>query len=442
MATVGLMSSALSIELLNHASVIFQCGNFSLLFDPWFSGTCFRENWGLRFSNPEALDKAASSTHLWISHPHEDHLHIPTLKQLAEKAPKITVLANISENISGPDFLKKLGFSNIIDLGERKRLSLNNDISVIRYPASRIDNMLVVNIAGMKVLNYNDCNLPADALRMVVREFGPIDILLCNYNHAYKFWNYESHEAVKARLKQRFSSIMREVRPKWVIPFASLHYYRSPYSNYQNSSLLTPEDLAELAPGSLLALHVGDSVHWSQAEGPVIDRRNPALAQSDLDEKNYKNASEWSKILEACQKYCDKLRKSFPGISLWMQPVRILIDDQKRMIELNFRSGAREIPAESTPVHMQLQSETLVNCFTKPFGMDALWIGADFSFKPEVVSVVHRFVFLGMLMDNGLAASNLIRIPFQPQRWSFFINRREEIAAIIKQHKFNLGERV
>ncbi|HEY9718942.1 MAG TPA: MBL fold metallo-hydrolase [Trichormus sp.] len=436
------MSPALSIELLNHASVIFRSGNFSLLSDPWFGGTCFKGNWGLRFSNPEALDQAASATHLWISHPHEDHLHFPTLKLLAQKAPNITVLANVSDNVSNPDFLKKLGFSKIILLGERKRLILDSDISVIRYPASRIDNMLVVEIAGKKLLNYNDCNVPADALRQLVREFGPIDVLLCNYNHAYKWWNYQSHEFVQERLKHRFSSIIREVKPKSVIPFASLHYYRSPYSTFQNSSHLTPESLAEVAPDSLIALHVGESVRFSDTEAPLIDRRNPAIPQSDLEEKKYKNESDWSKVLEASQKYCDKLRKSFPGISLWMQPVNILVDDHQRTVELNFRSGAKEVTAESPPVHIQLQSETLINCFTKPFGMDALWIGADFSFKPESVSVVHRFVMLGMLMDNGLGASNLIRMPFQPQKWTFFINRREEIAAILSQRRFNLGERV
>jgi hypothetical protein len=396
----------------------------------------------LRFSNPEALDKAASATHLWISHPHEDHLHFPTLKLLAEKAPNITVLANVSDNVSNPDFLKKLGFSKIILLGERKRLILDSDISVIRYPASRIDNMLVVEIAGKKLLNYNDCNVPADALRQLVREFGPIDVLLCNYNHAYKWWNYQSHEFVQERLKHRFSSIIREVKPKWVIPFASLHYYRSPYSTFQNSSHLTPESLAEVAPDSLIALHVGETVSFSDTEAPLIDRRNPAIPQSVLEEKKYKNESDWSKVLEASQKYCDKLRKSFPGISLWMQPVNILVDDHQRTVELNFRNGAKEVTAESPTVHIQLQSEALISCFTKPFGMDALWIGADFSFKPESVSVVHRFVMLGMLMDNGLGPSNLIRMPFQPQKWTFFINRREEIAAILSQRRFNLGERV
>ncbi len=436
------MTASLSIELLNHASVIFRAGDLSLLFDPWYSGTCFAGNWGLKYNNPEALDKAAAATHLWISHPHEDHLHFPTLKQLAERAAGMTVLANVSDNINMPEIAGKIGFTKTMALAERKRLQVADGLSVIRYPASRIDNMLVIDMGGLRILNYNDCNIPAKALRQLVDEFGPIDVLLCNYNHAYKLWDYVSDEPIFARFKQRFSLIAREVKPRWIIPFASLHYYRSRYCQNQNASLMKPEDLVELAPDSVVVLHVGDSIHWQGDEKPVIERHEPALARSSMDEKEYPNPAQWSEVLEVSQRYCQRLNRSFPLVKFWMPPVNILVDDHQRTVQLDLDKGAGEVDASSAVNHMQLQSETLVHAFTKPFGIDALWIGGDFSFKAEHVSLVHRFVMLGMLMDNELAASNFIRMPFQPAKWSFFLNRREEIGTIIKEHKFNLGERV
>ena len=67
--------SDVRIHYLNHASMLVEVGTMRLLFDPWLEGTAFSGGWGLRYDNPDAIDLAASATHLWISHWHSDHLH-------------------------------------------------------------------------------------------------------------------------------------------------------------------------------------------------------------------------------------------------------------------------------------------------------------------------------------------------------------------------------
>ena len=42
----------------------------------------FKNGWGLRYKNDNAVNEAVNATHMWISHFHNDHLHFPTLKEI------------------------------------------------------------------------------------------------------------------------------------------------------------------------------------------------------------------------------------------------------------------------------------------------------------------------------------------------------------------------
>ena len=78
------------ISLLNHACVkiCFSDGT-KLLTDPWLKGFCFSEGWNLRYENESAWDELRDCTHLWISHFHEDHFHVSTLRELVKINPEI-----------------------------------------------------------------------------------------------------------------------------------------------------------------------------------------------------------------------------------------------------------------------------------------------------------------------------------------------------------------
>ena len=175
-----------AITLLNHAAVKIQIAGISFLTDPWFWGTCFKDGWGLCTDSPEALAEARSCDVLWISHFHGDHLHVPTLKELARRAPSMLVLANDSVNFSMSEAMRRIGFRNVVSLAERLPFRVNAELELLRIPATGIDNMLVMRTPDGTLLNYNDCNLPYRAIRAVAGKIGPIDILLTNYNVAGK----------------------------------------------------------------------------------------------------------------------------------------------------------------------------------------------------------------------------------------------------------------
>ena len=182
---------------------------------------------------------------------------MPTLQQVAQRVSQIHALANVSVNSDMRGPLQRAGFKKIHPLYERHPVSLPDGCEVTRYPTTGIDNMLVVRMGGLTILNLNDCNLPARALRYLVRKIGQIDILLANFNHAGKLLEYPSHEQIKEIFKKHFQVVVAAVNPTCVIPFASLHYYRSHGSAHQNGSFLKVEELTGTS-SNLIPLAPGD----------------------------------------------------------------------------------------------------------------------------------------------------------------------------------------
>ena len=57
----------IQLSLLNHACIKLEIEDVSFLFDPWLIGTCFKNGWGLRYKNDNAVNEAVNATHMWIS---------------------------------------------------------------------------------------------------------------------------------------------------------------------------------------------------------------------------------------------------------------------------------------------------------------------------------------------------------------------------------------
>ena len=73
------------LKIISHASVFIDLGEVKLLTDPWLFGNCFNDGWSLKKANLSeeniTQDEINSITHLYLSHEHPDHFHIPTLKK-------------------------------------------------------------------------------------------------------------------------------------------------------------------------------------------------------------------------------------------------------------------------------------------------------------------------------------------------------------------------
>ena len=432
------------IEYLNHASVIVKSDEQSLLCDPWFSGTAFGGGWGLQYDNPEALQKAKSCTHLWISHFHPDHLHMPTLKQLAALAPEITALANDSANFRISEALQQAGFQNIVPLYERRKLLLTSDMKVTRYPTAGIDNMLLIETPEGRILNYNDCHLPIGALKLLVRKIGNVDILLNNFNHAIKFIDNprKSDEEIRTGLKTNYKKVLDAINPRWAIPFASAHYYRTRDTRWQNESLLQSEDLVEM-DGRILPVRIGSEVTFDDKLQPTLSLPSTKISLNTKDIKLEPESVPFDAVVNAAKDFGKRLKRSLLGLTFWIPELRIRVEEYGRVIRFDVNNQVfAEDHREIEDAHIEAHSSALRQWFMKPYGADSFFIGGHFAVVSKSTTPIKRVLLACSLMEKRLSPRSLAHYLLRPGGIKFLLNRREEIVVTLSQRRFRVGDRV
>ena len=161
------------------------------------------------------------------------------------------------------DAFRRIGFENVIPLLERKKIKISEDVEIIRYPTTGIDNMLLLEYKGTRLLNYNDCNLSSKALNALIKKIGRVDIALNNYNHAGKILScpLPSISEIKDEQKTEFLNKSILFNPRYIIPFASDHYYRAAESLEQNKSLININELSSLDL-RIIPMKVGEAIKF------------------------------------------------------------------------------------------------------------------------------------------------------------------------------------
>jgi hypothetical protein len=423
------------ISLLNHASMLIAAGPIRLLTDPWYFGTAFEAGWGLRYDNPAALDAAATATHLWVSHFHEDHLHPPTLRLLAERNPDIVFLANQSYNFDMTGAAARFGFKHVLAFPERETFSLEGGISVTRYPTTGIDNMLLMRGADWTLLNFNDCVISDLAARMLAKKIGPIDLFATNFNHAGKLLRRTriDDDAVKRILAENFHRTYRPFQPKHVIPFASHHYYRAPESTNQNGSMLTIGELTASNP-NVAPLKVGSRLTYIPADGSLTVWQDMPVATTTLSEIERPESVPFAELQAAALNYRGKIGRGFSILARALPPIRIHICDLNRTAMLRVDRGLTE-DASGEPADIECHSTVLKNWMSKTYGTDSFAVGAHFRILSKRKSRLILHIATGLLTENKLDPRSLLSMLLSKGGLRFLANRREEILGIFVSRK-------
>ena len=423
----------MEIDYLNHASIIIRDGETSLLIDPWLWGNCFEDGWGLRYDNPDALNKTKSCTHLWVSHFHQDHFHRPTLKRILELNPTIIFIGNRSYNFQLDDAAKQIGFRNVVSMPERKPLEIAENFIITRYPTTGIDNMLVIKTKNEILLNYNDCNIPIRTQRMLKKKIGHIDLLLTNFNHAGKLliYPYPGAAVIKERLVKSFSDNYETFEPGYILPFASYHYYRAPESFIQNDAMLTVNDLLFLDKRI---------INWKPGDKLIFNAGIPqVIKESDINTNIperliHRDTYSTEKLKEAAAAFTKVLRKKFGFFSRFFPSLIIEVSDSGELLSLQPYKGLISV-TEKTKPHIKAHSEALYNWFSKPYGTDSFVVGANFDIVNENRVPLKWKIVIGLLVDNKLDLRSLLSMIFRKKGLKFLWNRREEILGILLSFK-------
>ncbi|TKC07182.1 MBL fold metallo-hydrolase [Pedobacter frigoris] len=425
----------IEISYINHASVLISIDNIKLLVDPWFTGFCFDEGWGLRYHNTLDIELATMATHLWISHFHSDHYHLRTLKRILNANPEIILIANQSFNFSFDQVGRKIGFKNIICFHERKKMKITDHISLVRYPTTGIDNMLLIESDYGNILNYNDCNLSGWAQKQLAKKIGPVDIFMSNFNHAGKLLVSPpiNHLDIKNKLKKNFVDNFKNFNPHYVFPFASYHYYRAMESLDQNESMLDVTDLIPLQ-SNILNVKVGDTVKYSKSAVEIISETG-YVKKNEIDSLKRKTSVNLDILLPYAEKYLINLRKNF-GLFVYTLPdLFIKVTDLDIIVKFSASKGLRKI--NHGKHHIEAHSTALANWFNDVYGTDSFVVGAHFKISSNNKIPLKWQIIFGILIDNKLSIKHLFSMLFSRKGLEFLLNRREEIVGILLERKLS-----
>lgn len=221
----------MQIRSIGHACVAVEVSGTRILCDPWWNGPAYTSQWWhYPLPRVEAVDRERVD-YIYLSHGHEDHLHVPTLRTITRDA---TLVIPRFRETGMRDFLATLGFKRILEIGHGETRTLDGGVKATIY-LNKDDSILVLEAGGRTLVNANDA-LHASSRHVVdhycdqIRRRHPnIDTLLLGYGGAAWFPNclqvtddvgYDG--AARERIfAENFAYVARRMGAKMALPFAA-----------------------------------------------------------------------------------------------------------------------------------------------------------------------------------------------------------------------------
>src|SRR5215831_20456456 len=143
----------MKVTYISHACLLIDTGKTLLATDPWFDGPAFCGQWNV-FPRPVNADATEAASAFLISHPHEDHLHEPTLKRLCCNSKRVFYpFYWYPDTIS---WLRSLGLGEVIEArsGRAYRIDEHSTVTFIGAPGQ--NSIIVLESGGEVLININD----------------------------------------------------------------------------------------------------------------------------------------------------------------------------------------------------------------------------------------------------------------------------------------------
>ncbi len=390
----------MKLKWINHASYLVSHKEVAIICDPWLSGDAFDHGWSLLSKTEFQPSDFSEVTHIWFSHEHPDHFSPPNLKQIpAEIRAQITIVYQATLDGRVASFCRHLGFKEVIEVGEGETLVLGEEVSIQVYPYVHGDSWSLLEVAGLKLLNLNDCVVNSKKRAESIAELvGNIDILLTQFSNAQGIGNQEDTtlrlQAAQEKLR-RVKLQITALKPKFVVPFASFIWF-SHSENYwhndgANSVHTAMQFIEQECEAQAVCLYPNDE--W---DGQAKIDSSSALARYKQDYERLANVTYYESPSVSIHELKD-LHKSFMErlhtknnkfllqaliLSKQLQPTLVYLSDLDCCVRFDLKQFqmAKYEPEFSDA---SLSSSALSYCFRFEWGGDTLSVNGRFSMPAQ-----------------------------------------------------------
>ena len=389
-----------SIKFINHASIIIANEHIKLLSDPWYSGDVFHQGWSLIYENNEEdiFEILKTTTHIWISHEHPDHLSIPFFKTNREllKSKNIQIMFQETKDKRVLNFIKSLDL-DIIELKNEKEYFIEKNFSVKCVKFSFYDSALLINVDNKKVYNLNDCPLNNKKDLLTFKSnFGSCDVLLSQFSYAA--WKGGKNNIIwrSRAANEKMQALINQaeiLEAKTVIPFASFVKFSNTRNSYLNENRNTPNIILEKTKNTKLNVvflkpNEEQNLESLNQNEEALKFWEEKISQSDtFDLKDYKNQYSIDELNISFLKYrkriFDKNSKYFlyfvkliPFIKAFKKIILKVENLEKCLVVDIFKN--KIYFANHNDYDIELSSDSLNYILNNSFGFDTLTVNGCF----------------------------------------------------------------
>ncbi|HMK84765.1 MAG TPA: MBL fold metallo-hydrolase [Steroidobacteraceae bacterium] len=245
-------------QFLGHACLKFSGFRGALLCDPWLTTVPIYGNTAVKypFLPHDQLHAALQASHVYVSHHHEDHFHIPTLDLFERDTTLLIPAFEYVRHTRAQSMLRtleRLGFRNVVALKswETIELDLGEPLRLTLIPSAQSrwhdweNSGLILQSADWSALNLND-NLVDDPLLEEIRlRAGRPDAVFVQGFPSTEFpgsFDFSIREKIRIGRHKRGNVeqaelVIRKLAPRSVTPIAcdiAWHRRTDLYRNYSD----------------------------------------------------------------------------------------------------------------------------------------------------------------------------------------------------------------
>jgi UDP-MurNAc hydroxylase len=306
--------------VIGHACLYVETGAERILVDPWLSGSCYWRSWWHFPPNIDIRQEVLEPDYVYLSHHHFDHFHYPSLRRISKHAQ--VLIPRFGVDVMRHE-LDDIGFTRVTELPHGDVVTLPSGTRLASYQYGPDDSAVVVERDGVVLADFNDCKIKGTAVRPMLKTFGAPTFLFKSHSFAQAYPNcYDIADPADAQLMTRedfletFLDALRELRPAYAIPFASMVAFLHPESRQCNIYAVRPPEVAAAAAASdvgatiqTVLMNPGDA--WSSDGGFALQPNDYYESQDQWIERLAESAGPKIRQEEADQRTMTLTFKAF-----------------------------------------------------------------------------------------------------------------------------------
>lgn len=375
----------MNFKFVNHASLIIDVGSVKIITDPWLNSTAFNDGWSLLVkSAPVNWDEI---THIWISHEHPDHFHVPSLKSIPIEAKnKIIVLYQKTTDRKVRNWLTANGFT-CRELTESRDYVLSDNVKIRTGSTPQDDSWLLIDDGKTRFVNMNDCETksPSDphVMSHYASKIGTVDVFASQFTWAsYIGPDEEFRAAVASELFEKIAYQAECLGAKFFIPFASFSYFSHPESFAQNFGNNKVHDVVsymnENTACESIVLYPGDD--WSvgrkfenAASLTKYKRAYDLALRAPLKDKT--KTFDFNQLRLKAELYLYRMNeKNMSSFLTRLKPIDIWITDLSKQVTLSFEGGLVISKRSRAEANFETSSDLIATWFDWDYGGTTIYI--------------------------------------------------------------------